>query len=275
VEGMIEVPDLVGGYVDVVGWVRQHGDWATPRSSCTLEILGATVVVHDPYRTLPLGVGRGVSTKVAAVEALQLLGGFTDPVLTCKASGAFEKVKDGGAFHGAYGPRTAAQFPRVIERLKSDRYSRRAVVTIWDPVHDLFRERLHDYPCTMTLEYAIRNDKLIALTHMRSNDVWLGLAYDAFVFTQVQITIARILGVEPGRYIHHASSLHLYETDLKKIDELHEPNGEVKLPRGIRSTSWEGVQSQAQSLVYEDPLSTLARGMHPLYAEWIEPLRAS
>jgi thymidylate synthase len=252
------VPDLIDGYVDVVNMVCRHGQLATPRGLATREILGAQIIVDNPRYTLPLGTGRGVSKSVAAVETLQLIGGFTDPVLTTKASDAFEKVKDGGAFHGAYGPRAAMQFPKVVERLKRDRYGRRAVVTIWDPMHDMFREELHDYPCTVSLEYMIRNDRLVAITHMRSNDVWLGLAYDAFVFTQVQLTLAAILEVDVGRYIHHASSLHLYESDLEKVDQLHTAALYPELPSGLVAISWQDAQRVAQAIVYGDNRS--ARG---------------
>jgi thymidylate synthase len=248
----IHVDDLVDGYVDVVHRVASIGQHVEPRGVGTLEVLGATIVVDDPEMCLPIGVGRGVSKEVAAVEALQLIGGFSDPGLTIRASDNFRQVRDGGVFHGAYGPRCAAQFPRVIDRLKDDRYSRRAVVTIWDPVSDLFRDDLHDYPCTMTLEYMIRNDKLVALTHMRSNDVWLGLAYDGFVFTQVQLTLCYILGIEPGVYIHNTSSLHLYESDEHKIEDLHSHrrDQQPELPLGIPSLSWIDAQMTARAAAY-------------------------
>lgn len=253
-EGLtFHVDDLVNGYVDVVQGVIAHGKPVAPRGEQTLECLGATIVVDDVTQTLPLNTGRNLSKAVAAMETLQLIGGFTDPVLTCKASDAFEKVKDGGAFHGAYGPRTAAQFPRVVDRLKADPHSRRAIVTIWDPVQDLFREGLHDYPCTVALEYTIRDGFLVAQTHMRSNDVWLGLAYDAFVFTQVQLTIASILGVPPGKYIHHASSLHIYERDIPKAMDLQKVDRRVRLPVGMETgVSWEDAQFLAYSIVYDD-----------------------
>lgn len=244
--------DLVDGYVDVVGSVIDYGRPVTVRGLETWEVLGATIVVDNPCQTLPLGVGRKCSPKVAAVETLQLIGGFTDPVLTCKASDAFEKVKDGGAFHGAYGPRAAPQFPRVVDRLRADPASRRAMVNIWDPAHDLYREGLHDYPCTVSLEYTIRDGRLIAQTHMRSNDVWLGLAYDAFVFTQVQLTLCHILGVEPGKYIHHASSLHIYEENLGQVDQLQKSGKSVELPTGVHAQSWDAAQGMAYVLAYHD-----------------------
>lgn len=243
--------NLVNGYVEVARAVLGRGLKVAPRGSNTYELLGATIVVDCPRLTLPIGTGRNVSRAVAAMEALQLIGGFTDPVLTTKASSGFEKVKDGGAFHGAYGPRAAPQFPRVIERLRSDRHSRRAIVTIWDPAMDLYREGLHDYPCTVSLEYMIRGGKLVAMTHMRSNDVWLGLAYDAFVFTQVQLTLCNILDIEPGCYIHHASSLHLYDTDVQQVLALDHATTMPELPVGIYATTWAEAQETAQRYIYD------------------------
>jgi hypothetical protein len=92
------------------------------------------------------------------------------------------------------------------------------VVTLWNPVMDNV-ENKRDYPCTIGFQFLIRGEKLLMITQMRSNDVWLGLAYDAFQFTQLQLTLARMLGVEPGHYVHRAASLHIYERDLEAINE--------------------------------------------------------
>jgi len=54
---------------------------------------------------------------------------------------------------------------------------------------------------------------------MRSNDVWLGMPYDIWCFTCIQILIAQELGVEVGSYIHQPGSLHLYEKNWEKARE--------------------------------------------------------
>jgi thymidylate synthase len=248
---VIRVDDLINGYRDVVNTVLSHGEEAMPRGLLTYEVLGATIVVDDPTMCLPLNVGRGVSRAVAAMETLQLIGGFSDPSLLAKVSPAFEKIKDGGIHHGAYGPRAGSQFPRVVSRLKQDPYSRRAMVNIWNPQLDLYRDDLHDYPCTVSLEYTVRNGHLIAQTHMRSNDVWLGLAYDAFVFTQVQLTLCDILGYPPGPYIHHASSLHIYETDVTKAKMMNVTTNYPDLPDGVPGKTWHEARELAHDAVYD------------------------
>jgi thymidylate synthase len=109
-----------------------------------------------------------------------------------------------------------------MRKLQEDPDSRQAKITFWDPILDNLPGK-RDYPCTSELRFLIRDGKLIVSATMRSNDAWLGLAYDAFQFTQMQISIARALGVGVGMYHHHVCSLHVYERDLDAIERLHIP----------------------------------------------------
>ena len=59
--------------------------------------------------------------------------------------------------------------------------------------------------------------------YMRSNDIWMGLPYDVFSFTCMQILLAFKLGVGIGTYTHHAASLHLYKRDYDTaLDNMQE-----------------------------------------------------
>lgn len=216
------VDDLQYGYPGVVESVFNDGEVAWPRGLKTHEIRGVELVVKRPWQTLPIGVGRSVNTKIAAVEALQLIGGVLHPELLVKASKAFGEFMDGGTFHGGYGQRVRSQLPAVQRRLLKDPDTRQAVVTLWDPQHDLFTSDAKDYPCTIALQFIVRNHTLELHTHMRSNDVWRGLAYDAFVFTQLQQAMAASLDFECGDYHHHVVSLHLYDTDVPAVMKMLE-----------------------------------------------------
>ena len=92
---------------------------------------------------------------------------------------------------------------------------------------------------------------------MRSNDVWLGAAYDFFQFTRLQIAMAWVLGVAPGTYAHHVGSLHIYEQHYGAAEELkynNEPLPEIPYFTG---RTWNEVKSSAilpmQSVV--DPVA--------------------
>lgn len=217
---MITLDDMPTGYKDLCLEILKNGEEVSPRGQLTKELRGVTIKFLDPTRTMPVGINRGLNVAIGAMEALQLIGGFTDPPMMKRIGQNFSNFMRAGSFDGAYGPRVRTQLPMVVERLKRDKDTRQAVLNIWDPLHDMFEERSRDYPCTIFLQFLIRNDKLECHGHMRSNDVWWGLSYDAFQFSQLQCTIANYLQMPAGPYYHHAVSLHMYERDFAKVDDL-------------------------------------------------------
>jgi thymidylate synthase len=83
--------------------------------------------------------------------------------------------------------------------------------------------------------------------YMRSNDVWLGAAYDFFQFTRVQIAMASILGIEPGTYGHHVGSLHLYEQHYEVAEDLHHvERSSIESIPPITGSSWAQVETKAR-----------------------------
>jgi len=117
--------------------------------------------------------------------------------------------------NGAYGPRliemngSINQIENIIELLQERKTSRRAVIQIFD-AKDLLNFQHKDIPCTVSLQFLIRENKLHLFVNMRSNDVFLGLPHDIFCFTMIQEIIANKLNVDLGEYNHFVSSLHLY-----------------------------------------------------------------
>lgn len=117
----------------------------------------------------------------------------------------------------AYGPRLRPakkdQLLWIVEILREKPNSRRAVIPLYGK-QDTYT-KLSEVPCTCTLQFLLRGGRLELLTHMRSNDAYVGLPNDFFAFTMIQELIARSLGVEVGRYKHSVGSLHLYERNWK------------------------------------------------------------
>jgi thymidylate synthase len=231
---LIELEDLQGGYVELVNFVRANGRHSSPRGMRTIEVEDAMIIVYDLRATVPTTVGRKPNLEIAALEALQLISGRSTPELLVAASPTFAQFREvDGSFWGAYGSRVHGQVVQVVDKLRSDKDSRQGVITLWNPLLDSETGR-KDYPCTITLGFRLRGDRLNASVVMRSNDVWLGTCYDIFQFTQLQYTIANMLGVDVGTYTHVAWSLHLYERDIDKVDELHAPTSTAQfLPTGV------------------------------------------
>lgn len=124
------------------------------------------------------------------------------------------ETEDGETIYGGYGPRIFRQrcqdqLRNVVKQLRDNPTSRRAVIQIFN-AEDI--ERRHsEIPCTCTLQFLIRRNRLHMLTTMRSNDAYIGLPHDIFCFTLLQEVLARTLGVALGPYSHFVGSLHLYD----------------------------------------------------------------
>lgn len=277
----LTVPNLRTGYVDVAKEIMRRGKLVAPRGQKTRELLDVTIEVLDPTDTLPIGVGRKLNPAIAAAESLQLIGGVSRPELMTNISMNFANFLDGDRFWGAYGDRVRRmdrgglhQAQIVVDRLRADPDSRQAVIALWRPEFDLV-EGKKDYPCTLSLMFTIRDGRLQLHTTMRSNDLWWGLAYDAFQFAQLQLTVAHSLGVRAGSYVHHAISLHIYERDWENVEALHYPTSASKpdVPDGIRflnaeSTPWHALELQAQFIL--DKNTTGAGAMqHPWWYDQI------
>lgn len=115
---------------------------------------------------------------------------------------------------GAYGPRLLSwkgtnQLDNIVRLLTAKPYSRQAVIQLFDATDLSHKDP--NMPCTCTLQFLVRSGALHLITHMRSNDAYVGLPHDFFCFTMVQEVLSRILKIELGSYKHFVGSLHLYE----------------------------------------------------------------
>lgn len=250
---LLRIDDNRGGYHQLVDFVMERGAKQPSRNGDTLEVNDMVIELADPTRAIPSGVGRkGYSNALAALEGLQLVAGKTYDDLMVQVAPATEQFReDDDLFHGGYGRRIGEQMRPIVERLKSDRATRQAVVTIWDPALDT-EDGKRDYPCTCLFNWRVRNGQLLMSTFMRSQDVHWGWPYDVVMFTMLQLTMAAYLGVEAGPYVHHAASFHIYTKDLDAFRPMHPFDGTDTRIGPIDTSdcaTWEDVQRRADDLV--------------------------
>jgi len=127
-------------------------------------------------------------------------------------------------FSSAYGPKIKRQLPRVIELLKENPKTRRAVIHILSEEDKtiLDHETTMEYPCTNSLQLFIREGKLDFLCSMRSNNVLAVMPYDVYIFASLQEHIAGLLGISLGNYHHQIASAHFFKRDQEKANLLLE-----------------------------------------------------
>lgn len=125
----------------------------------------------------------------------------------------YKNFSDDGVFlRGAYGPKVVDQLGYVVDAIESDNDTRQAVINIW-------RERpgaSKDIPCTISMQFLLREGVLNMVTTMRSQDIVLGFTYDVFTFSMVAMAVQLLLKdrgveVELGTLFLNAGSMHIYE----------------------------------------------------------------
>jgi thymidylate synthase len=201
--------------------VARKGSYVKASKGWNRELSAVVLKLQNPRARLSRTETKGTVFSCLG-ETLWYLAGSNDLNFIkyyISAYGKFAEVD--GTIHGAYGPRLFGmrggvnQVANVIELLRRKPSSRQAVIQLFN-AEDLLKD-YNDIPCTCTLQYLIRKNALHTIVHMRSNDAFLGLPHDVFAFTFIQELIARTLGLRLGTYTHMAGSLHIYDTDRKKV----------------------------------------------------------
>lgn len=105
------------------------------------------------------------------------------------------------------------QLKGAIGRLRSEADSRRAAVTIFQPV-DAVRIS-NDIPCAFGMFFHNRQGKLHTTVLMRSNNAFRLLPFNMFEFSLLAEAVAVEAGLEFGPIAYFAGSMHLYDSDAE------------------------------------------------------------
>lgn len=202
------------------------GDVSYPRGVRCKECIGTQFYVTNSLANILVDQQRRLNYRFMVAQWLTTFLGLEDlPILENynKAIASYETDGQGGTYP-SYGPRLHAQWPFVFKMLRDDIDSRQAVMSIWEKqipnnAEPNQQEYITKYyiPCTLSLQFLIRGERLHTIATMRSSDAWLGLPYDFFNFTMLANYLASSISHEKRRPIHPGSitinmgSSHLYE----------------------------------------------------------------
>ena len=130
--------------------------------------------------------------------------------------------KDGEKFDYTYSERInyCNQLDNAIAALKDDIHSRRAMIMIFKPEDTQessgFTTRI---PCSIDYQFLIRNNKLMVMYHIRSNDYFKHFAIDIWLANALQEYIVEQLkdvypNLKVGSLNYYCGSFHAYNEDL-------------------------------------------------------------
>ncbi|WP_055595743.1 thymidylate synthase [Streptomyces hirsutus] len=222
--------------------LAKSGERVSPRGMATREVRDVHMLLTRPRaRLLYAPPARILNPAFAVAETVWHLSG-SDAAWIFDYNARLRQYADDGVLRGAYGPRMrnwagkVDQLGRVVEILKEDPDSRRALIQLYDPAQDAAGHK--NVPCTLGFRFHLRAGRLHMATTMRGQDVWIGMPYDVFFYTVLHELVAGWLDAELGEFHLHVGSLHMYENHLAQVDQLTSLAASPVMPD--LTTPWRG-----------------------------------
>ena len=264
-----------------------YGDEVGSRNGRVKELLNPQIVITDPVQREILSIGRKANVFAQIAETMWVLSGRNDVEwLSAYLPRAKDYSDDGVYWRGGYGPRIRGrhfgfdQLSHVVDILKEDPLSRRAVLAIYDPQTDAAPGK--DIPCNDFLQFQSRGGYLHLTVTVRSNDaMWGWSGINAFEWSTLQEIVASLLGVRVGNLVFNIGSLHLYEPHWAKASRISYEDSDLYglrsirfNPDGIYSEIWEVDLMIERWFLWESMCRTGTADLDYL-DEWDDPLFTS
>lgn len=181
--------------------------------------------------SFPLITTKRVHFKSVAVELLWFLRGSTN-VQWLQERGVTiwdEWADSNGELGRVYGAQwrtwqtpsgdTVDQIARLIEDLKNNPYSRRHIVTAWNPAEI---EDMALPPCHTMFQFHVseRPDGVKELScqlYQRSADMFLGVPFNIASYALLTYIIADHVGMVPGDFVWTGGDCHIYTNHLEQV----------------------------------------------------------
>lgn len=209
-------------YKQGVDLVLLRGDKEPSRNGEVITLPEPVLIEYlNPRERVLFDPSRDANPFFHFMEAIWMLAGekaATWPVKFNKQMA--EYANDDGEYDGAYGYRWRQHFgfdqiTYVVDQLRADPFTRRAVIGMYDPRTEKAGSR--DVPCNTQIFFRIMRGRLNMTVTNRSNDaVWGAFGANAVHFSMLQEVVATMVGVPVGTYFQFTNNLHIY-TGIPKV----------------------------------------------------------
>jgi len=214
-------------YLDLLHLVRHEGVRRADRTGIgTLGVFGHQMR-FDLAAGFPLLTTKKLHIKSIVHELLWFLSGSTN-IDYLRQNGVSiwnEWADETGDLGPVYGKqwrswaapdgRAIDQVSQLIDGLKTAPYSRRHIVSAWNPA-DIDAMALP--PCHCLFQFHVADDRLSCQLYQRSADVFLGVPFNIASYALLTMMVAQVTGYRPGEFIHTFGDAHLYLNHLDQAD---------------------------------------------------------
>ena len=212
-------------YLDLMERVLKHGLEKRDRTGTgTLSVFGHQMR-FDLADGFPLVTTKKLHVKSIIRELLWFLAGDTN-IRYLKEHGVRiwdEWADEEGELGPVYGQQWRSwpakdgaaidQIGHFVEAIRKDPYSRRLIVTAWNPAEI---DKMALPPCHCLFQFYVVNGNLSCQLYQRSADVFLGVPFNIASYALLTMMVAQVTSLEPGEFIHTLGDAHLYLNHLEQ-----------------------------------------------------------
>jgi thymidylate synthase len=243
-------------YLDLLALVRRDGVKRDDRTGTgTLSVFGHQMrfALADGF---PLLTTKKLHTKSIVHELLWFLKGDTNTAYL-KQHGV-SIWDDWADANGELGPvygkqwrswatpdgRVIDQIANVEQMIKTNRQSRRLIVSAWNPA-DVDQMALP--PCHCLFQFYVADGKLSCQLYQRSADIFLGVPFNIGSYALLTLMMAQVCGLQPGDFVHTLGDAHLYLNHLDQADLQLQ-----RLPRALPELRINKARTSIFDFTYDD-----------------------
>lgn len=169
---------------------------------------------------LPLLRGKKMFPVKPLVELTWMMQGRNDLAFLQKYGVTYwDKFDVGdGTIGNSYGPRLrnlngVDQIQYVADLLKNEPYSRRILLSFWNPVND----EDSVVPCYTTVQFKVIDGYINLIVTQRSGDAFIGVPNDVLLFAYMASLFSYYTGLIVGTVYYTVNDFHIYEEHLPAV----------------------------------------------------------
>lgn len=213
-------------YLDLLQYVLDHGTERQDRTGTgTVGVFGYQMR-FDLGKGFPVLTTKKLHLRSIIYELLWFLRGDTNiKYLKDHGVSIWDEWADAeGNLGPVYGSQwrswpdgrggTIDQIANVVEQIKTNPYSRRLMVTAWNPAEI---EEMALPPCHCLFQFYVSDGKLSCQLYQRSADIFLGVPFNIASYALLTMMMAQVCGLEPGEFVHTFGDAHIYKNHMDQV----------------------------------------------------------
>lgn len=238
------------GYLEMLSYVLSNGEKRLSRNGNIISCFCMLITFTDVFKHFPLLTSKKMFIKGIIEELLWFLKGSTNAkelqdkgVHIWDGNSSREYLDSVGLTHypknelgpiygfqwRKYGKKYSInndntviddnsidQIEYVIQELMKTDYSRRAVLTGWNPLQ---LKEMALPPCHMVYTFYRDSNGLSCLMNMRSSDLFLGLPFNIASTAVLTNIIAKVLHLQVNKIAIVITDAHIYEEHIKSVEQ--------------------------------------------------------